>query len=121
MRMTNDRDQAVLRSAVSDAAANLLSFLPSLATGEVFAFGEGVALPTRLKLKTLPGHLLPQNEAAAPDQVSITILLLRFSNDGAARPQRPNRVWTMRDARCGQRRCPSGPLNRPWPRGVPTC
>jgi DNA helicase HerA-like ATPase len=63
MRMTNDRDQAILRSAVSDAAANLLAFLPSLGTGEVFAFGEGVALPTRLKLKQLPPHLLPKSDA----------------------------------------------------------
>src|SRR5213079_32694 len=30
MRMSNDRDQALLRSAVSDAAANLVSLLPSL-------------------------------------------------------------------------------------------
>ena len=37
------------RSAVSDAAANLLSFVPSLGTREVLAFGEGVALPTRLR------------------------------------------------------------------------
>jgi DNA helicase HerA-like ATPase len=63
MRMTNDRDQAILRSAVSDAAANLLDFLPSLGTGEVLAFGEGVALPTRLKLKPLPPHLLPRSDA----------------------------------------------------------
>src|SRR6202023_266903 len=41
MRMANDRDQAILRSAVSDAAANLLDFLPSLGTGEGFAFGGG--------------------------------------------------------------------------------
>jgi hypothetical protein len=63
MRMTNDRDQALLRSAVSDTAANLLAFLPSLGTGEVFAFGEGVAMPTRLKFKQLPAHLLPKSEA----------------------------------------------------------
>ena len=43
MRMTNDRDQAILRSAVSDAAANLLDFLPSLGTGEVFAFGDAMS------------------------------------------------------------------------------
>jgi len=73
MRMTNDRDQAILRSAVSDAAANLLSFLPSLATGEVFAFGEGVALPTRLKLKTLPAQLLPKSEAVAPDRFGVGV------------------------------------------------
>ncbi|HEY7247235.1 MAG TPA: ATP-binding protein [Xanthobacteraceae bacterium] len=63
MRMINDRDQAILRSAVSDAAANLLDFLPSLGTGEVFAFGEGVALPARVKLKQLPPHLLPSSDA----------------------------------------------------------
>src|SRR5262249_37494435 len=41
MRMANDRDQALLRAAVSDAAANLLDFVPSLGTREVVAFGEG--------------------------------------------------------------------------------
>jgi uncharacterized protein len=65
MRMTNDRDQAILRSAVSDAAANLLDFLPSLGTGEVFAFGEGVPLPTRVKLKQLPPHLLPKSDTVS--------------------------------------------------------
>jgi uncharacterized protein len=62
MRMTNDRDQAILKSAVSDAAANLLDFLPSLGTGEVFAFGEGVALPTRVQLKHLPATMLPKSD-----------------------------------------------------------
>jgi DNA helicase HerA-like ATPase len=64
MRLANDRDQALLRSAVSDAAANLLSFVPSLGTREVLAFGEGVALPTRLRFKEVPVHQLPRSEAA---------------------------------------------------------
>jgi DNA helicase HerA-like ATPase len=63
MRMANERDQAIVRSAVSDAAANLLAFVPSLGTREVLAFGEGVALPTRLKFKQLPEHLIPQSQA----------------------------------------------------------
>ncbi len=62
MRMTNDRDQELLRSAVADTAANLLAFLPSLGTGEAFAFGEGVALPTRLKFKQLPAQMLPRSD-----------------------------------------------------------
>ena len=62
MRMTNDRDQTLLRSAVADTTANLLAFLPSLGTGEAFAFGEGVALPARLKFEQLPSHLLPKSE-----------------------------------------------------------
>jgi DNA helicase HerA-like ATPase len=65
MRMANDRDQAILRSAVSDAAANLLAFVPSLGTRETFAFGEGVALPTRLTFKDLPPNAQPYNEAVA--------------------------------------------------------
>jgi uncharacterized protein len=63
MRLANDRDQSLLRSAVSDAAANLLSFVPSLGTREVLAFGEGVALPTRLRFKEVPVHQRPRSEA----------------------------------------------------------
>ena len=63
MRMANDRDQAIVRSAVSDAAGSLLSFVPSLGTREVFAFGEGVALPTRLRFKELPRAQIPHSEA----------------------------------------------------------
>jgi DNA helicase HerA-like ATPase len=64
LRMTNDRDQAILSSAVSDAAANLLDFLPSLGTGECLAFGEGVALPMRLKFRQLEPHQIPRSEVA---------------------------------------------------------
>ncbi len=65
MRLANDRDQAIVRSAVSDAAGSLLSFVPSLGTREVFAFGEGVAMPTRLKFKELPKQYLPHSEAVS--------------------------------------------------------
>src|SRR4030081_3491824 len=63
MRLANERDQTLLRSAVSDAAANLLSFVPSLGTREVLAFGEGVSLPTRLRFKEVPLHQRPRSEA----------------------------------------------------------
>jgi DNA helicase HerA-like ATPase len=72
MRLANDRDQALLRSAVSDAAANLLSFVPSLGTREVLAFGEGVALPTRLRFKEVPVHQLPRSEATLSTVMSTT-------------------------------------------------
>jgi len=64
MRLSNDRDQNLIRSAVSDAAANLLSFIPSLGTREVFTFGPGVALPTRMRFKALPPELRPNSEAS---------------------------------------------------------
>src|SRR5262249_179195 len=62
MRMANDRDQAIIRSAVSDAAANLVSLLPSLGTGEVLAFGEGVPLPARIAFAPLAEHLVPTSK-----------------------------------------------------------
>jgi hypothetical protein len=37
--------------------------VPSLGTREVLAFGEGVALPTRLRFKEVPPHQLPRSEA----------------------------------------------------------
>jgi DNA helicase HerA-like ATPase len=63
MRMANDRDQAIVRSAVSDAAGSLIGFVPSLGTREVFAFGEGVALPTRLRFKKLAPEHIPHSQA----------------------------------------------------------
>ncbi len=62
MRLANDRDQSLLRSAVTDAIANLLAFVPSLGTREVVAFGEGVPLPARLRFSALPKDRLPQSE-----------------------------------------------------------
>jgi uncharacterized protein len=70
MRMATDRDQDLVRAAVSDAAANLLPFLPSLGTREVLAFGPGVALPTRFKFPLLPPELVPRSEAVSRGQLT---------------------------------------------------
>jgi DNA helicase HerA-like ATPase len=70
MRLSNDRDQVLIRSAVSDAAANLLTFIPSLGTAEVFAFGAGVALPTRMKFREVPPHLRPSSEAGGQTRIA---------------------------------------------------
>jgi DNA helicase HerA-like ATPase len=71
MRMANDGDQAIVRAAVSDAAGSLLGFVPSLGTREVFAFGEGVALPTRLHFAELPAHMIPKSEAVGRVQTGL--------------------------------------------------
>lgn len=60
MRMANDRDQAIVRAAVSDAAEAMISFVPALGTREVFAFGEAVPLPTRIRFGVLPEEYLPK-------------------------------------------------------------
>jgi hypothetical protein len=67
MRMSNDRDQVLLRSAVSDSAVNLFAFLPALGTREALAFGVGVPLPTRLTFPELPPELLPKSDTFAND------------------------------------------------------
>lgn len=64
MRMANERDQALLRSAIPDAAANLLAFVPSLGTREVIGFGEGVPVPARMTFKELPASRLPKTDMA---------------------------------------------------------
>ena len=64
MRLSNEGDQKLIRSAVSDAAANLLSFIPSLGTREVFTFGSGVALPTRMRFAELSADKRPNSEAS---------------------------------------------------------
>jgi DNA helicase HerA-like ATPase len=106
MRMTNDRDQALLRSAVADTAANLLAFLPSLGTGEAFAFGEGMALPTRLKFKQIPAHLLPKSEAvnlgeatasAVNDRHGLAKVIERWR--GHASKQRPSAERAIDDVK----------------------
>ena len=87
MRLSNDRDQALIRSAVSDAGASMLTFVPSLGTGEVFAFGAGVPLPTRMKFREVPLALRPTSEAggntrlaagASPDRDMIDSVIDRW-------------------------------------------
>ena len=97
MRMANDRDQAIVRSAVSDAAGSLIGFVPSLGTREVFAFGEGVALPTRLRFKELDRHHIPHSQAvtrASMDRraASTSASSSRWWSAGAAPP------WAARPA-----------------------
>jgi DNA helicase HerA-like ATPase len=70
MRLSNDRDQALIRSAISDAGASMLTFVPSLGTGEVFAFGAGVPLPTRMKFREVPADKRPTSEAGGNTRIA---------------------------------------------------
>lgn len=65
MRLANERDQDILRAGFSDAAASLLDFMPTMSTGEAITFGEGVALPTRIKFDTLPPEEWPKSNTAS--------------------------------------------------------
>ncbi len=64
LRMSNDRDQAIVSSAVSDTGSGLLEFLPALGQREAIAFGDGVALPVRIKFDELAKCNLPRSSTA---------------------------------------------------------
>jgi DNA helicase HerA-like ATPase len=59
MRLANEQDQAIVRSAIADSSASTLSFLSSMGQREAIAFGEGVATTMRLKFEKLDAALLP--------------------------------------------------------------
>jgi DNA helicase HerA-like ATPase len=61
MRLSNDRDQAIVKSAVPDAGTSLVEFVASLGVREGIAFGEGVPLPTRFRFKDLAADRLPRS------------------------------------------------------------
>ncbi len=65
MRLTNERDQEILRAGISDAAASLMEFMSTMGTGEAVTFGEGVALPTRIKFDMLPPDCAPKSNTAS--------------------------------------------------------
>lgn len=64
LRMSNDKDQAIVQSAVSDTGSGLLEFLPALGQREAIAFGDGVPLPVRVKFDELPRNALPRSATA---------------------------------------------------------
>jgi DNA helicase HerA-like ATPase len=127
MRMTNDRDQALLRSAVADTAANFLAFLPSLGTGEAFAFGEGVALPTRIKFRQLPAHVLPKSETVAlgeavppADGRSLAAAVERWRGRVAKPRSVPERPTDEIKPPLVPADAPQAPTHQPRPQAAPT-
>jgi DNA helicase HerA-like ATPase len=64
LRMSNDRDQEIVKSAISDTGSGLLEFLSALGQREAIAFGDGVTLPVRIRFDDLPKHLMPRSSSA---------------------------------------------------------
>lgn len=59
MRLANEQDQAIIRSAIADSSASTLAFLSAMGQREAIAFGDGVATTMRMKFEALPDKLLP--------------------------------------------------------------
>jgi DNA helicase HerA-like ATPase len=64
LRMSNDRDQEIVTSAIADTGLRLLEFLPALGQREAIAFGDGVALPARILFDELPHAVMPRSATA---------------------------------------------------------
>jgi DNA helicase HerA-like ATPase len=64
LRMSNDRDQEIVQSAISDTGSGLLEFLSALGQREAIAFGDGVTLPVRIRFDILPQHCMPRSSTA---------------------------------------------------------
>ncbi len=64
LRMSNDRDQEIVQSSISDTGSGLLEFLSALGQREAIAFGEGVTLPVRIKFDELAKQHMPRSSSA---------------------------------------------------------
>ena len=64
LRMSNDRDQEIVTSAIADTGSGLLEFLSALGQREAIAFGDGVSLPVRIRFDELPANCLPRSSTA---------------------------------------------------------
>ncbi len=64
LRMSNDRDQEIVTSAISDTGAGLLEFLSALGQREAIAFGDGVTLPVRIRFDELEKTNMPRSSTA---------------------------------------------------------
>jgi DNA helicase HerA-like ATPase len=87
MRLANEQDQAIIRSAIADSSASTLAFLSSMGQREAIAFGEGVATTMRLKFEKLAQDLIPgtgTREQAVPsesgDDVDLAAIVERLRN-----------------------------------------
>ncbi|TIT75378.1 MAG: ATP-binding protein, partial [Mesorhizobium sp.] len=87
MRLANEQDQAIIRSAIADSSASTLAFLSSMGQREAIAFGEGVATTMRLKFEKLSREFIPGTAkreqtlpAEAGDDVDLAGIVERLRN-----------------------------------------
>lgn len=88
MRLANEIDQAIIRSAISDSSSSTLSFLSSMGQREAIVFGEGVATTMRMKFEQLNVTQLPgrgkghegSEHGAADSDVDLALIVDRLRN-----------------------------------------
>ncbi len=101
MRMANEKDQNIVSAAISDAAASMLAFLPSLGTGEAIVFGDGVTLPQRIRFSRLPDDALPNGGTTSfsecwskeiEDDNFLDVIIKKWRNNADDKLSDPNAV-----------------------------
>lgn len=85
MRLANDRDQDIIRSAIPNSSISTTSFLSSIGNGEAIAFGEAIAVPMRMRFSRVEDHLLPKAKGSVartseetPDTVDLRTIVSRM-------------------------------------------
>jgi hypothetical protein len=87
MRLANEHDQEIIRSAIADSSQSALSFLSSMGQREAIAFGEGVATTMRMKFERLEAGLIPGAHKVEPtvedtsdDSVDLAAIVSKLRN-----------------------------------------
>lgn len=85
MRLSNDRDQEIIKSAIPNSSISTTSFLSSIGNGEAIAFGEAIAVPMRMKFARVEQRYLPKANGTAektsddsPDTVDLRTVVARM-------------------------------------------
>ncbi|KAA1178875.1 DUF87 domain-containing protein [Rhizobium tropici] len=85
MRLANDRDQEIIRSAIPNSSISTTSFLSSIGNGEAIAFGEAITVPMRMRFSQVEQHLLPKASGStakvsedSPDTVDLRTIISRM-------------------------------------------
>lgn len=68
MRLSTEKDQNVMRANTYDGALDLLDFLPLLGDREAIVFGQGVAMPMRIRFDDLQQREAPHHVTAGFSQ-----------------------------------------------------
>ncbi|MEZ2127116.1 MULTISPECIES: ATP-binding protein [unclassified Sinorhizobium] len=85
MRLANDRDQEIIRSAIPNSSISTTSFISSIGNGEAIAFGEAISVPMRMRFLRVEDRLLPRASGATvkiteedPDSVDLRTIVSRM-------------------------------------------
>lgn len=85
MRLANDRDQDIIRSAIPNSSVSNTSFISSIGNGEAIAFGEAITVPMRMRFTRLTDDMLPKANGVSdkgsevtPDNVDLRTIVSRM-------------------------------------------